>query len=426
VHDVIPTFRWDDSTVGQTRGITRYGNGLRIWLGRPWFSSGNGELLGIVIHGDGDTFTGMEEAVSHHVTQWGMDPLWDASLPSHRSKVTDFPDRVADEPVALQEHPGKMFHVVGHRVHWDDARRLWYCDVTINPGAGYMPFVRLALVRYQPNAIDSAKVSQVVQSQFAQLLPRRRAVFTRNGSRLDISLHGYIPAKGPMEYLRDSEYMDISFIPGFGQTPEAGRNKVEVVLQQRDANIDSDLAWSDVSVLASGLAGEPNEDRPPLHLDVLAPSSLLAAGRQVSAGVQARQATPGAGVQAPPTGAANAQGTRLTGSAAIGTVTTGAAIAGNILQNISLGSLDLGNIDLGRLDPGSHLPDIGQLLDPSFWTATVSLPPKSSVPTRIAVREYERFYTDETVSETRAGARHQRRVVEERLVYSVLYENLTP
>jgi hypothetical protein len=72
------------------------------------------------------------------------------------------------------------------------------------------------------------------------------------------------------------------------------------------------------------------------------------------------------------------------------------------------------------------LPDIGQLLDPSFWTATVSLPPKSSVPTRIAVREYERFYTDETVSETRAGARHQRRVVEERLVYSVLYENLTP
>jgi len=426
VHYVIPTFRWDDSTVGQSRGITRYGNGLRIWLGRPWFSSGNGELLGIIIHGDGDNFTGMEEAVSHHVTQWGMDPLWDSSLPSHRSRVTDFPDRVADEPVALREHPGKMFHVIGHRVHWDDARRLWYCDVTINPGAGYMPFVRLALVRYQPNAIDSAKVSQVVQSQFAQLLPRRRAVFTRNGSRLDISLHGYIPAKGPMEYLRDSEYTDISFIPGFGQTPEAGRNKVEVVLQQRDASIDSDLAWNDVSVLASGLAGEPNEDRPPLHPDVLPPPSLFTAARAASADIQARQVISGAGGSRPAASAATGQGPRLAGPAAIAMGAPGISAPGAILQNISLGSLDLGNIDLGRLDPGSHLPDIGQLLDPSFWSATVSLPPMSSVPTRIAVREYERFYTDETVSETRAGARHQRRIVEERLVYCVFYDNLTP
>ena len=39
-----------------------------------------------------------------------------------------------------------------------------------------------------------------------------------------------------------------------GQPPaETGRNKVELVLQTRDPAIDSDLAWRDERVLASGL-----------------------------------------------------------------------------------------------------------------------------------------------------------------------------
>jgi len=38
------------------------------------------------------------------------------------------------------------------------------------------------------------------------------------------------------------------------------------------------------------------------------------------------------------------------------------------------------------------------------------------------VREYERYYTDSTVPEQRAGAVRQRRVVEERLVYSAVFD----
>lgn len=228
-----------------------------------------------------------------------------------------------------------------------------------------MPFVRLALVRYQPNAIDGAKVSQIVQTHFAQLLPRRRAVFSRNGAKLDISLHGYVPAKGLLDFARDSEYVGISFVPGIGQTPEAGRNKVEIVLQRRDPQIDSDLAWRDVSILASGLAGE--------------------ASRQ--------------GLGLPPF--TTAGGTRA---------------KGGLLQDI-----DIGGIDLGPFDPNVHLPDLGQLLDPAFWTGSVSLPAAGAAPIRIAVREYERFYTDEAVTEARAGARRQRRIVEERMVYCVFY-----
>lgn len=414
VHYLIPTFKWDDSSTGPSRNITRYGNGLRVWLGRPWFTSGNGELLGVVIHGDGDNFTGMEDAVNPHVTQWGMDPLWDSALPSHRSRVADFPDRVTDERVTLQEHPNKTFHVIGHRVHWHQERQLWYCDITLNPGAGYMPFVRLALVRYQPNAIDSAKVSQVVQSQFAQLLPRRRAAFNRNGARLDISLHGYVPAKGPMEFLRDSEYLDISFKPGFGQTPEAGRNKVEVVLQRRDAQIDSDLAWNDVSILASGMAGEPAQRAPVAPAGPVGAVASLGSLGSVGAVASLGSAT------TPAIGTATLNTNKIT-LPALGAGTKTTNLPGAVFQHIDPGRIGAGGIDLGRLDPGSHLPNLGQLLDPSFWSATVSLPSTDNAPLRIAVREYERFYTDATVSETRGGGTHQRRIVEERMIYCVFY-----
>ena len=47
---VVPTFRWSrPAATGNTRTSTRLGNGLRVYLERPWFSSGDGELLGVVL-----------------------------------------------------------------------------------------------------------------------------------------------------------------------------------------------------------------------------------------------------------------------------------------------------------------------------------------------------------------------------------------
>jgi hypothetical protein len=52
----------------------------------------------------------------------------------------------------------------------------------------------------------------------------------------------------------------------------------------------------------------------------------------------------------------------------------------------------------------------------------VTLPNVGDKPARLAVREYERYYTDRTVPEFRAGAVRQRRVVEERLVYTAFFD----
>ena len=84
---------------------------------------------------------------------------------------------------------------------------------------------------------------------------RRKAVLKRVGQRdFAITLHGPVPEYGPMRLINDSAHQGISLIPQAGTEIESGRNRVELVLQTRDPQIDSDLAWSDVKVLTSGLA----------------------------------------------------------------------------------------------------------------------------------------------------------------------------
>jgi hypothetical protein len=360
---IVPTFRWVESRSGSRLDTTRQGNGLRVWLERPWFSSGDGELLGVVILADNAPLAQVTNDLTPLVTQWGLDPLWDTALPKPNTHIADFPARVAAEPVELRERPGQMVHVVGHRVHWDGARRLWYCDLELDAGRSYMPFARLALVRYQPQALDAAKISKVVLTDFAQVLPRRRAVFSRRGAQVTVSLRGHVPAHGPMKFPLDSEYQDISFIPLPGQATETGRNKIELVLQSRDAALDSDLAWQDVAVLSS---------------NVVEPSS----GLLEATGAPAVRRAPAPRVR------------------------------GRAGRFIDLGpAIDLGNLGINV-----------ELFDPIVWQATVTLPNTAKAPARVALREFERYYTDRTIPEVRAGATRRRRVVEERLVYTAFYD----
>ena len=49
VVQTLPTFRWERSDQGPKRTHVRRGKAIRVWLRRPWFSSGDGEQLGVVL-----------------------------------------------------------------------------------------------------------------------------------------------------------------------------------------------------------------------------------------------------------------------------------------------------------------------------------------------------------------------------------------
>ncbi len=45
----VPLFGWERAEEGRTRTARRRGGGLRLFLARPWFASGDGELPGAVL-----------------------------------------------------------------------------------------------------------------------------------------------------------------------------------------------------------------------------------------------------------------------------------------------------------------------------------------------------------------------------------------
>jgi hypothetical protein len=381
---------------------TRYGNGLRVYLERPWFSSGDGELLGVVLLSDGAKFDAIPEDMMPFVTQWGLDPLFDTTLPKEMCKASDFSARVASETLPLLENNASV-HVVGHRVQWDDARKLWYCDIELDAGwRTYMPFVRLALVRYQPHAIGGMKLSRVTLAEFAQVLPRRSVTVQRAAQVQTVKVRGPVPHRGPMTYTNDSTHLNISFIPPGGSVLESGRNKMELVLQTRSASLDSDLAWSDAATLASSLALPPGatvESTPgmvvvrgaggaPSLFDEAARSAPTSITRTGSLGELQKFEDHIALHDAARAGVSAMQVTAATSA------TTAAGLQAQLAQQ--------------------------ELIDPVIWQASVTLPAYSGKG-RLVLREFERYYTDRTIPDRRGDVVYRKRVVEERLVYTEFF-----
>lgn len=238
---VVPTFGWQRQSDTNVRRSVRFGGGLRIFLERGWWSSGEGELLGISLYSYANEGELDLDRWRPHVTEWGADPIWQAdglSLPV--PGVANFPDADASEQLVSLEARGDLLaDVVGYRVTFDDERQLWYADVTVTADSyAYAPFIRLALVRYQPHAIPEAKISRVVLADFAQLTPGRSAVVTADPyhpRRLRVTVTGVAPT-GPVPIVTPG---------GVDQQPRP--TAVTVVVQERRDDIGGDLAWRDAA-----------------------------------------------------------------------------------------------------------------------------------------------------------------------------------
>ena len=198
---IIPTFGWARSgplgDVPVAEGdaahsplhFTRKGGGLRVVLKRPWFSSGDGELLGVVIYSGPkgvNVLAGkpnllkVPEGYKHVVTQWGYDPIWVSQPPDALPTLTHFPEAVLrSSNFTLQElGDTTLVDVAAHAVHFDAERQHWYCDITVDLGPAYFPFIRFALARMQPHSVLGAELSKVVQADFIQCAPDRTVTLT--------------------------------------------------------------------------------------------------------------------------------------------------------------------------------------------------------------------------------------------------------
>jgi hypothetical protein len=325
VVQVLPTFRWERQDEGPVRTHVRRGKAVRVWLRRPWFSSGDGELLGVVLapatkvpgiwqaqatagfetmaqvsHARGGeavtrwrpgmftrsmetrtefadltlaagvvgdleatvagTFTKaptpaeIRKMLDPYVTRWGSDPVWQSRLPDVVPTAGDFPRRAASMHGLTLEEVSVSAHVsvAAHEVYFDGDRKLWYCDIELEMGDAYYPFVRLALARFQPQSLPGVHLSRVTMSDFMQVAPDRTAELTTTRTGFGLTVRGY----AGRNVVGDLDGGLPAQLAGSAPRPNT---TMRAAIEARPPGVPGDLGWkrvgSEVALHASVSAG---------------------------------------------------------------------------------------------------------------------------------------------------------------------------
>jgi hypothetical protein len=258
VHSVVPLFRWDEGDEPEQPAAVRRRRraGVRIYLERPWFSTGEGEQLGVLLAPGGN-----DAGLTGLVSQWGSDPVWISAPVGLRAavsldnlmRITGLDDRPGDAaPVGRPAvHPlGAVagipsVTVLGYVPQYNTERQLWYVDVAINPGDTFWPFVRLAVARYQPDSVPGHHLSVPVLCDYVQLTPER----TTSVSRTDVH-HVRIVVSGPVGIRQGQRHGTVALARTTASIHDlvAANRKVVARLQRRDPLLPTDLGWETVAV----------------------------------------------------------------------------------------------------------------------------------------------------------------------------------
>ena len=250
VLDTVPLLRWEEEAEPEDpfawRRVRR--SGVRVWLARPWFSSGDGELLGVLVFDPDEWVPDADpnapwkrqrkagQAPDGATSIWGADPIAqhggtpstptvpplltvdhlildsiEAGMaetlgirPPLGGEVLGGRDRGwADTPgspvavagsIALRDvrgHPS--VRVLGYRPEYDEASRRWFVDIGIHATSSLWPFVRLAVARYQPNSIAGCELSGVALTSWVQPLPTRTLTVSRpDATHVQVTLTGVV------------------------------------------------------------------------------------------------------------------------------------------------------------------------------------------------------------------------------------------
>lgn len=305
---VVPTFGWTRNADDKGNVSSwREGGGLRVYLDGPWNVTGYGEMLAIVLppesFKDDPEHNPEDHPYKKYITQWGNDPIWLSPFVSAIApKRTDFPlSRTGPDsdgkwlpraaPVSEKDQPpadlssgywnvttlplpdtqppppqrtpavqplvrDPVLEVAPHDVFCDEHRQLLYCDIEINQGQAYHPFIRLALARYQPISISGAHLSNIVLADFMPLTPDRWVILTHSSDDriYHVTVYGntYADSSGHFEAKHSPGSMSIHD-PITGEThmiipaDVSSTSVIEVWVEQLNDKLGEDFGWERIT-----------------------------------------------------------------------------------------------------------------------------------------------------------------------------------
>ncbi|RXT34044.1 hypothetical protein B5V01_33920 [Mesorhizobium erdmanii] len=221
VEYILPTFTWADSESRHPiRKKTRARrSGLRMYLRRPWPSSGEGEVVAILLKpATAPTTTTPDHQPTPAFSEIGADPIRidagvsrrylafeDFTISRTENKVSnciafDQPPKIlpsvqpapdasgaiplvedrqitySDDGLSTAKPEGFTeisYDAAVFDVGYDDEKGLMFADIDIERREEYFPFVRFLVARYQPRSAPYAFLSPPAVADFVQIAPER-------------------------------------------------------------------------------------------------------------------------------------------------------------------------------------------------------------------------------------------------------------
>lgn len=204
VTDTRPIFRWaadrDTNWARQGDGYhcqIRRVCGTRVWLARPWFSSGQDEKLAVLLPHNMRPRAAEAGAYLKTVSRWGSDPVFENELDQSLGNLTlerflaadpaspqgipvlaggrtmgGLPMSQSSEGLADGSTPPVLVGLAVHEPKFHFTSQEWFVDIIVKVDR-YTPFLWLTIARYQPYALKECSLSEPVSIPCQQILPER-------------------------------------------------------------------------------------------------------------------------------------------------------------------------------------------------------------------------------------------------------------
>lgn len=234
IDEVLPAIRRTELQAPVQSTVVHDGQVVRLWLERPWYDSGTGEQVGVVIDADPDgvpanTRIGRESV--HRSAPVGS-PVGLNFPELSRSLVGIGPGEVV---------PGNgPWTVLGHDVVFHEASDRWACDVRLDDApanvVGYRPFLRLVVTRFQAESLVGRWTSPKRELEPVKLGVKREIVARRRSSAQPLLVEVTVTGAGHDGIVDVNDDTVTAF------------NEIEVSIQESDPDVDDpDLRWATVA-----------------------------------------------------------------------------------------------------------------------------------------------------------------------------------
>ncbi len=199
---LIPAFVWadtfDDATKTWYAGRTMV---VRAYFERPMLLSGDHETIAVVLF---DPASGVAPSQQKFVCRWGADPTRAITTPILQNEMSEVNFCAPGDPIeTCMLTEGDSARAKPCKIQYSEFRQLWYADIPINTQHANAPFVSLAFVRWQPDALSvpaeaEARCSQVAMAEFLQVSPDRWVSVQKiRGSQYTLTVSGAFDPQHP-------------------------------------------------------------------------------------------------------------------------------------------------------------------------------------------------------------------------------------